>query len=60
MVLVQKFYIIFTILQSITVVNKCIIMAKRSNNGEINRRNYNESYLMLGFIPSETLPIKPI
>ena len=60
MVLVQKFYIIFTILQSITVVNKCIIMAKRSNNGEIKRRNYNESYLMLGFIPSETLPIKPI
>ena len=60
MVLVQKFYIILIILQFITVVNKCIIMAKRSNNGEIKRRNYNESYLMLGFIPSETLPIKPI
>ena len=60
MVLLQKFYIIFIILQSITVVNKCIIMAKRSNNGEIKKRNYNESYLMLGFIPSETLPIKPI
>ena len=35
-------------------------MAKRSNNGAIKQRAYNKDYLMLGFIPSETLPIKPI
>ena len=32
-------------------------MAKRSNNGAIKQRAYNKDYLMLGFIPSETLPI---
>ena len=35
-------------------------MAKRSNNGAIKQRAYNKDYLMLGCIPSETLPIKPI
>ena len=35
-------------------------MSKRSNNGQIKQRTYNESYLMFGFVPSETISIKTI